>query len=101
MKTKFLWTSIVLACLAGPALADGAVIDPLSQCPLTGPAVGQSQACQALRGTFREGVDSCMQQLKVKASVSTGDQFTHNSHTNRARMLICDREVRERMGLAD
>jgi len=92
-----------LACLAAPALADGATsaTAAVADCPLIGAASGLTAECDALRVTFHTGVTDCMQDLTTQARARITDGATNGSHTNRARMLICDRQVRDRMGLVD
>jgi hypothetical protein len=51
--------------------------------------------------TYMTGVTDCLQALQAKADAGTGAIYTHNAQSDRARMLICKGQVRERMGLTD
>ena len=103
MQKPFLPALLALALTAAPALADGGS-DPqpaAPPCPLHGQPAGLSDSCTALRVAFHTGMNDCLQARQAKAAAGTGAHYAHNAHTNRARMLICDQEVRERMGLSD
>jgi len=86
--------------LSGTAQAETAA-ETAGECHLTGRATNLTEECRALRVSLRDEVDDCMQALKVKAEAQPGEGYTHTSQTNRSRLLICDLEVRKRMGLAD
>lgn len=101
MKRLFQIAFASAALLASPTLAD---TDPQAipeDCPLIGAQTGLTEACATLRVTFRSGLSDCMDDLDAKARARITDGTANGPHTNRARMLICEREVRERMGLAD
>lgn len=86
--------------LVGAALADAAT-NTIPDCRLTGTATDMTEDCRALRVTLQDEVDDCMQAKEAKADALPGAVYTHNAHTNRSRLLLCDLEVRQRMGLAD
>lgn len=87
--------------LAETAFAETAATAPDTQCPLTGPKDGLTEECSLLRATFRADLSACMKDLKIKAAARTNEVYADTAHASRARMLICDRQVRDRMGLAN
>lgn len=93
--------ALAFGLFVGTSFAETTSPAPDSQCPLIGPAAGLSEECTLLRATFREGVMLCMQDMKIKAAANATDLYMDNAHSSRARMLICDRQVRDRMGLAN
>lgn len=103
MQKPFLPVILALALTTGQAFADtdALVLPAKADCPLEGQTNGLSADCSALRMTFMTGVTDCLQALQAKADAGTGAIYTHNAQSDRARMLICKGQVRERMGLAD
>jgi hypothetical protein len=101
---KFLYPVLLtLALSSGQAFADNdpQVLPAKAECSLDGQTTGLTEDCSALRVTFQTGVTDCLQAKQAKADASAGAIYTHNAQSDRARMLICKGEVRERMGLAD
>ena len=100
MQNPIAYALLALA-LASPALAEDIPPQPLlATCPLTGGTVTRAD-CTAPQESFDTGMTDCLQTMQSKASANTGMVYKHNSHTYRAQSVICDREVRARMGLSD
>lgn len=98
MKLKSAVPLLLLLSLASPALADTAVSYPgAANCPMTGHVNRVSEECKVFRLAFRAEVSACMDQRLLAARTSRG--ATMNSHTSRARFLICDAEVRAKLGV--
>lgn len=93
--------ALAFGLFVGTAFADTDATAPDAQCPLIGPTQGLSEECTLLRATFREGMTACMQDMKIKAAAHATDIYMDNAHTSRARTMICERQVRDRMGLAN
>ncbi len=93
---------VLLVIIAQPALADsptGSVQG--ADCPLSGAFEGPDAACTALRVTFSATMQDCMAARAAEAQARAGTGHASNSHTQRARRMLCDVQVREKLGLAD
>lgn len=100
MQNPIAYALLALA-LCSPALAEDSPPQPiLAACPLTGGTATQAD-CTALQDSFRTSMTDCLATMQSKASATSGTVYKHNSHTYRAQSVICDREVRARMGLSD
>lgn len=98
MKTLSALSLFLLATLSGPAVAETPVkVTPVDACPLTGPLTEATEDCAALRSAFRAEVNDCMDQMHAYADARAGRRTENNSHSSRARFLICDKSVREEM----
>jgi hypothetical protein len=89
---------VLLAALAGPALAETAVkATPADACPLLGPVKQISEDCKALRAAYHADIRTCMDKMRADADARAGQRTAINSHTNRSRFLTCDKGAREKM----
>lgn len=93
--------ALAFGLFVGTSFAETAATAPDAQCPMKGSPAGLTEECTLLRAAYREGVSSCMHDLKIQAAAQATELYTDNAHTSRARMMICDRQVRDRMGLAN
>jgi hypothetical protein len=98
MKTLTALSLCLLATLSGPALAEIPVkAAPADACPLVGALAAITEDCAALRSNYRAEVSACMDKMHAAANALAGRRTDANSHTSRARFLICDKGAREKM----
>lgn len=98
MKAAFASVLVLLAASVGMGQADTNTATTGS-CSLSGPIEAASTECQALRQTFRAKVGTCMETLKVDADRRAGTSALGNSHSSRARYLLCAAEVQKTLAL--
>lgn len=100
MKPFATLSLFLLVPLAGQGLADNLAKATLAEgCQLVGPVTEATENCRALRVALRTEVGECMDRMMAEAAARPDSVAVNTSHTNRARFLICDVAVREKMGL--
>jgi hypothetical protein len=98
MKLKTAAPLLLFLFLSGPALAETTASYPgEANCSMTGHASRVSEECKAFRLAFRAEVNACMDRLLLASRTSWGAAM--NSQTNRSRFLICDADVRAKLGV--
>ncbi len=98
MTRELCFSVLMLALLAGPALAEtAALFDASGDCPLTGPVQAPSAACTALRVRYQQAMSVCLQDRRVKAASTArlGVGRDISAPAARARMVMCRAEVDE------
>lgn len=100
MKPTIAVTFFLLAGFSQPTFADAAKA-AMQDCALIGPEAGASEDCKALRVAFRTEVNECMTEMKTLSELRSGRATRNTSQSSRARFIICDAAVRQKLGLKD
>lgn len=98
MKLRSAAPLFLLLALASPAVAETTTSYlEAGTCPMTGDLSGLTEDCLAFRLAFRAEVTACMEERLLASRTSRGAVM--NSQSTRARFLICDAEVRAKLGV--
>jgi len=94
-----LLAALAVLGLAGPLSAETAKVD-MQHCLATPATAGISDSCLALRAAFRVKVSACMTEHRVTAQGIHRATGSRTSHGYRALYLLCERDVRASLRLA-
>lgn len=91
MKNRFILALPVMVLLGTPALAG----DGPGGCALLGPAQNPTAECQAMRQSFREALETCLQTRRVRAEVEARGTAGHpiSAPAARAQMRLCQKQA--------
>ena len=91
MRQRFILAAPLILLFCGPALAG----DGPGGCALMGPVENPTAECKAMRTSWQDALQTCLQSLRVRAEVEDRGTKGHpiSAPAARAQMLTCQKQA--------